>query len=71
MKVDSLDGLRSAFEEWRRSKKHAREAMPEELLARARRAMERHGMRAVVGWASGIHPYDVTEFREPIDRIGL
>jgi hypothetical protein len=49
MKVDSLDGLRSAFEEWRRSKKHAREAMPEELRARARRAMERHGMRAVVG----------------------
>jgi hypothetical protein len=49
MKVDSLDGLRSAFEEWRRSKKHAREAMPEQLLARARRAMERHGMRAVVG----------------------
>jgi hypothetical protein len=49
MKVDSLDGLRSAFEEWRRSKKHAREAIPEELRARARRAMERHGVRAVVG----------------------
>ena len=49
MKVDSLDGLRSAFEEWRRSKKHAREAMPEELRARARRAIERHGVRAVVG----------------------
>lgn len=49
MKVDSLDELRLAFEEWRRSKKHAREAMPEELRGRARRAMERHGERAVVG----------------------
>ena len=49
MKVDSLDELKWAFEEWRRSKKHAREAIPEELRARARRAMERHGVRAVVG----------------------
>jgi hypothetical protein len=49
MKVDSLDGLRTAFEEWRRSKKHEREEMPEDLVARARRAMERHGKRAVVG----------------------
>jgi hypothetical protein len=49
MKVDSLEGLRLAFKEWRGSKKHAREAIPEELRARARRAMERHGLRAVVG----------------------
>jgi hypothetical protein len=49
MKIDSLDELRSAFAEWRRRKKHAREAMPEELLARARRATEKHGVRAVVG----------------------
>jgi len=48
MKVDSLDGLRSAFAQWRRSKKHAREAMPEELLARARRVAEEHGVPAVV-----------------------
>ena len=48
MKVDSLDELRSAFAEWRRRKKHAREAMPEELLARARRATEKHGVTAVV-----------------------
>jgi hypothetical protein len=48
MKVDSLDELRLAFEEWRRSKKHAREAMTEGLRARARRAIERHGIRAVV-----------------------
>ena len=49
MKVDSLDELRSAFAEWRRRKKHAREAMPEELLARARRAADKHGVTAVVG----------------------
>jgi len=49
MKVDSLDELRSAFADWRRRKKYAREAMPEELLARARRATEKHGVTAVVG----------------------
>jgi len=49
MKVDSLDELRSAFADWRRRKRHAREAMPEELLARARRATEKHGVTAVVG----------------------
>ena len=49
MKTDSLDELRSAFAKWRRRKKHAREAMPEQLLARARRAAAKHGVRAVVG----------------------
>jgi hypothetical protein len=49
MKVDSLDELRSAFAEWRRSKRYAREATPEQLLARARRATEKHGVTAVVG----------------------
>jgi len=49
MKVDSLDELRSAFAEWRSEKKHVREAMPEELLARARRATRQHGLTAVVG----------------------
>jgi hypothetical protein len=49
MKVDSLDELRTAFAEWRRRKEHAREAMPEELVALARRATEKHGVRAVVG----------------------
>ena len=49
MKVDSLDELRSAFAEWRRRKRHAREPMPEELLARARRATAKHGVTAVVG----------------------
>ena len=49
MKGDSLDELRSAFAAWRRRKKHLLEAMPEALLARARRATEKHGLRAVVG----------------------
>jgi hypothetical protein len=49
MKIDSLDELKSAFAEWRRSKKYAREPIPEELRARARRATEKHGVTAVVG----------------------
>ena len=49
MRVESLDELRSAFAEWRGRKKYVREPMPEELLARARRATEWHGVRAVVG----------------------
>ena len=48
MKVDSLDELQSAFAEWRSRKKHAREAMPEALLARARRTAKKHGVPAVV-----------------------
>ena len=49
MKVDSLDELKSAFAGWRKRKKHPREAMPEELLTRAQRATEKHGVTAVVG----------------------
>lgn len=48
MKVDSLAELRSAFAAWRGSKRHVREAMPEGLVARARRATQRHGVTAVV-----------------------
>ena len=48
MKDDSLEHLRSAFAEWRRGKRHARERMPEALLARARRATREHGVPAVV-----------------------
>jgi hypothetical protein len=48
MKVDSLDELKAAFAGWRRSKKHAREPMPEELRIRARRATKKHGVTAVV-----------------------
>ena len=49
MKVDSLEELGSAFAEWRKRKKYAREPMPQELLARARGATEMHGVSAVVG----------------------
>lgn len=48
MKVDSLDELESGFAEWRRRKKHTREAIPEALLARARRTAKEHGVPAVV-----------------------
>jgi len=48
MKVDSLDELKSAFAEWRESKRHAREPIPEPLWARARRATKKHGVTAVV-----------------------
>jgi hypothetical protein len=48
MKVDSLDELKAAFAAWRKSKKHAREPMPEDLRCRARRATKKHGVSAVV-----------------------
>jgi len=48
MKVDSLDELKTVFAGWRSRKKYAREAMPEELLARARRTAKEHGVPAVV-----------------------
>lgn len=47
MRVDSLKELQSAFAQWRKRKKHVREAMPETLLARARRCADRHGGGAV------------------------
>ena len=49
MKVDSLSELKAAFAGWRRGKRHVREAVPEELLERARRAAEVHGVKEVVG----------------------
>ena len=48
MQVDALAELEYAFAEWRSGKKQARERMPEELLARARRATREHGVTAVV-----------------------
>jgi hypothetical protein len=47
MKVDSLDELKAAFDGWRRKKRHAREAVPEELLERAHRAIGVHGLGSV------------------------
>jgi len=48
MKSDSLDELQTAFADWRKTKKHRREAIPERLLARAQRCTVKHGVRAVV-----------------------
>jgi len=48
MRVDSLEQLQSAFAQWRRTKRHAREAVPEHLLARAQRCTGKHGVPAVV-----------------------
>lgn len=48
MNVDeSLAGLKAAFDEWRRRKRHPREAMPTDLVESARRAARRHGPAAV------------------------
>ena len=48
MVVDSLDDLHAAFRGWRSKKKYPREAAPEALVERARRAAAAHGMDAVV-----------------------
>jgi hypothetical protein len=48
MKVDSLSELKVAFAGWRRGKRHVREAVPDELLERARRGAEVHGAKEVV-----------------------
>jgi hypothetical protein len=48
MRVESLGELKVAFARWRRGKRHVREAVPDELLERARRAAEVHGVKEVV-----------------------
>ena len=47
MDGESLAELKAAFEKWRSSKRHVREAVPGELLQRARAAAGRHGWTAV------------------------
>jgi len=47
MPSESLAGLKAAFEEWRSNKRHLREAVPVELLQRARVAARQHGPAAV------------------------
>ena len=47
MEVESLAGLKAAFEAWRSRKRHPREAVPVDLLERARAAARRHGSAAV------------------------
>ena len=44
---ESLAELKTAFEKWRSRKRHVREAVPVELLRRARAATGRHGAPAV------------------------
>jgi len=47
MDGESLAELKVAFEKWRSRKRHVREAVPVELLQRARAAAGRHGPAAV------------------------
>lgn len=48
MKTDSLAELETAFVRWRKTKRHVREQVPDQLYARARRAVRVHGLTAVV-----------------------
>lgn len=45
--VESLDELKAAFDGWRSKKRHAREAVPHELLERAARTIAVHGLGRV------------------------
>lgn len=47
MEVESLAGLKAAFDAWRSNKRHPREAVPVDLLERARAAARHHGSAAV------------------------
>jgi hypothetical protein len=47
MDGESLAELKAAFEKWRSKKRHVREAVPAQLLERARAAAARHGWAAV------------------------
>jgi len=47
MDQKSLAGLKEAFEKWRSKKQHLREAVPVELVERARKAAVWHGPAAV------------------------
>ena len=47
MDGETLAELKTAFEKWRSRKRHVREAVPAELLQRARAAAARHGWAAV------------------------
>jgi hypothetical protein len=47
MTVDTAEELKAAYEEWRSQKRYPREAIPEELLDRTRRAIDVHGWSAI------------------------
>jgi len=55
MQADALEDLKLAFAEWRRGKKHAREAVPEGLLVRARRVA--HSGEREHLFREGEHPF--------------
>ena len=47
MKTDSLAELETAFIRWRKTKRHVREQVPDQLYSRALRAVRVHGLPAV------------------------
>ncbi len=47
MAIETLAGLETAFDKWRSRKRHAREAVPADLLERACAAARLHGPSAV------------------------
>ena len=55
MVTESLNELKAAFRVWRSQKRYSREAIPPELLSRARQAVAIHGMSAVVN--ATLDPY--------------
>jgi hypothetical protein len=63
MDGESLAELKTAFEKWRSRKRHVREAVPAELLQRARAAAARHG------WAEVARATKVDRGRLESDRI--
>ena len=78
MVTDSLDGLKSAFDTWRRTRRNIREHIPETLVTRARRAAQEHGASAVVEATSVSLPMrddfavvDFYYFDRVLARLGL
>jgi hypothetical protein len=47
MKVETLEGLKAAFESWRSKKRHMREPVPSDLRERAHRAIDVYGLGIV------------------------
>jgi hypothetical protein len=47
MKVETLDELKAAFDDWRSKKRHPREAVPSGLRRRAHRAIDVYGLGVV------------------------
>lgn len=69
MAEESLAGLREAFDAWRSRKRHAREAVPGDLMARARAAARHHGP-AVVSRATRVERGRLVVVRPERGRAG-